>query len=371
MNRCLVELELSSLLVEGLSSPDLKHHVFEQCKEIGLDQHVRNLVLTMCMEEYNDEQRNVIDKIIEFIKRKFKNLTVILIIGNQYKRYHHHENRYLTINFKNPDAIYYVNAILYRLYRQLIQLKVCKISENYVKTDENKFLLLIGKPTYHRVNILYKLYKKGLLSNSYWKFYLHNDYVKNKCRSLLPEMTDVEFNNFVRDTEHFLDDVDKFTHYFPDSSHFAGIPFDYKIFYKSAFQLILETDFEDGMITEKTYISIANKRPFIIATSLKNNQVLRKKGFKTFEDYLPIKDYNDVYKPREVRYDEIVQNVEYWCKNIHNYYDQINQDVEHNYNNFVRLGELEEQKIIDIIKHHNLDCDPWQLIKGYFTYGES
>jgi hypothetical protein len=59
-----------------------------------------------------------------------------------------------------------------------------------------------------------------------------------------------------------------------------------------------------------------------------------------------INNYNDLPEDQiEDRLNAIVDNVEFWIKNIHNYQTQILEDVNHNYQLFLKLAKENEIKI--------------------------
>jgi hypothetical protein len=320
------------------------------------------LILTILMEEYPQSKIVKINEAIKVIKEIYSNLKIIVFVGSQYLRKDYIKNNSVVVE---NDYVYYVNPFWYTLYYQIIKNKMCKISKKYSKNCKKDFLLLIGKPDReHRLEILYRLYKKDLLKNANWKFFIHNSLVKDNCRKILKDLSTQEFENFVNSVNKKLDKVE--IAYFDDSSHYSGIPFDYKIFDKSKFQIICETNFYSSIISEKTYISILNKRPFIMVSQPSHNLQLRQYGFKTFEEYCLIKDYQENTDSADHRYDLVIQNIEFWINNIDKFYKDIKNDVEHNFNLFIKLAQFEERKIKKIIKKHNLDAEPSDIVKGYY-----
>jgi hypothetical protein len=205
---------------------------------------------------------------------------------------------------------------------------------------------------------------QNLLTNSNWRFVIHNSYVKQECIKLLSGIKKIEVLQFIKNVTKKLDNIK--IDYYLSGSHYPGYPFDYKIFDEVKFQIITETDYKSSIISEKTYISILNKRPFLMMSEPGHNQQLQQYGFKTFEKYCLHKEYQNNKDTLEQRLNQFVENVEYWIKNIDRYYKQIKTDVEHNYNLFVELGIQEEEKIKKIIKTHNIKAEPSDIIKGYY-----
>lgn len=319
------------------------------------------LILTMLCEEYPDDCIEKINNVIKAIKHCYTHLEILVFAGTQYLR-----KDYLgrtSVRIQN-EYVYYINVFWYTLYYQLIKTQICQICQSYNRSNRD-FLLLIGKPDRkHRTEILYKLYEQNLLDNALWKFFIHTDIVKQNCRQILHYITDEQFETFIQSVNKKLDDVPVL--YYEDTSHFSGLPFDYNVFNSAKFQVIIETDFNSSIISEKTYIPILNKRPFIMVSAPDHNLQLRQYGFKTFENYCLHKDYQEQRTSDNERYNQIMDNIAYWIENIDKNYDQISNDVEHNFNLFVQLGKQEENNIIDIIEKHNINAEPNQIIKGYW-----
>lgn len=321
------------------------------------------LVLTCLMEEYTEDQVNQINKGIEVLKNIYQSLEIIVILGTQYLRKGYLKNNN-NAKVKN-NYVYYVNPFIYCFYYLIIQQKLNKTSSFYKANNTKDFLFLIGKPDRpHRLKLLYKLYQENLLTNSNWRFILHSSLVKKQCIELLSEFDKSEVLEFIKKTTRKLDNIK--VDYYEDGSHYPGFPFDYKIFDEVKFQIIAETDYKSSIISEKTYISILNKRPFLMMSQLGHNYQLRQYGFKTFEKYCLHKNYQENNGTLDERIDQFVENVKYWIDNIDRYYDKIKKDVDHNYNLFVRMGIQEEETIKKIIKTHNINAEPKDIIKGYY-----
>jgi hypothetical protein len=357
-NYQLIQLECSDFVYNDLDT-DLDQYYQTRFDFSTLD----TLVLTGLMEEYTEDQLFKINQGIEFLKNFYSHLEIIVIMGTQYLR-----KGYLQNNNRakiNHEHVYYVNTFFYCFYYLIIQQKICKTCNTYKKNNPKDFLFLIGKPDrIHRLLLIYKLYKRNLLTNSNWRFIIHNDYIKQECVNLLAPIKENEVLDFIKNVTKELDNIK--VDYYPTGSHYPGVPFDYKIFDEVKFQIITETDYKSSIISEKTYISMLNKRPFLMMSEPGHNQQLQQYGFKTFDEYCLHKNYQNNTETLEQRLDQFVENVEYWIKNIDRYYKHIQQDVEHNYNLFVELGIQEENAIKKIIKTHNLNAEPYDIIKGYY-----
>lgn len=74
-----------------------------------------------------------------------------------------------------------------------------------------------------------------------------------------------------------------------ENNHYLGYPYDERLYRISNFSLIAETHFSGNQEfhpTEKTYRAIANKHPFIIASTPLFLSKLRRKGYRTFSDLI-------------------------------------------------------------------------------------
>jgi len=367
-----IDIELCNFFYHPNESVTLENHVvnFIQHELNKKTEQVHTLILCMWIEEYNYRGLQTIQESINVIKEKFS-LNVVLLLGEQYRRIRYTFEKPQIMEFKNAD-VNYIWGFPYRFYTKVFDHKISEPSDTYQKQEVNKFLLLMGKPNrIHRVGLLYKLYKKDLLKHCLWRFKIHNEYLYDACKKLLrfhfPDMdiSDEEFDTFVQKCQRDLDNIEMIYH--PDSSHYSGIPFERWIWDTTAFQVVPEVDFRDNFPSEKTWLSIMNKTPFIMLAQIYHNAELRKLGFRTFEKYLLHKDYNDVECPNvEFRLDQIIENIEYWLENIDKHYEEIKIDVEHNFDTFVKLVTRDEEIINSIISKYNLNCKAEDIVVGYY-----
>jgi hypothetical protein len=104
-------------------------------------------------------------------------------------------------------------------------------------------------------------------------------------------------------------------------------------FYASSnYSIISESEFKNSMVrcTEKTYRTIYNKHPFIMAASPGTLALLNTLGFKTFTEFLPRPDYDNI-QDNNLRLDAIVENIKAFPSILTLHQDSINADVEHNF----------------------------------------
>lgn len=261
-----------------------------------------------------------------------------------------------------------------------------------IKTSHNitskKFLFLGGCPTRNnRILLLSKFYENNLLDNADWSFFypvLKED--RDLCRIFLKHYSDEEYDNFIKYAVKSPDQkYSNVIKYFRDSgvmdnslnwSDVASSEFwlnpvyiDPSIFENTSFSIISEgpncwsDDYE--FITEKTWRTILYKHPFIFAGHPDQFRYLKNLGFKTFEEYFPIKDYAYI-EDENKRLDAIVENVKFLINND-DVRQQMTQDVQYNFDKFISYANSQElflKKLKDEFSICDLEFD-----KNFNTLG--
>ncbi len=307
------------------SSSDI--YVSELLEGIKTEQHNFVLVCNILWESsFSDKIHVFKDLYKSFKKRKIKTITIM----NSYMKY-------LQIDFEKEfdTKICYVDYFLWRTYDRIINRQKSQVNKRW-NCDADKFLFLTGKPDRpHRIRLLWKL--RWHLKNCIWSLHMNNGLLES-CRKQLPELNVDQSKQFI--SEHLSNpdavNVDHQEH----SLHYGGIPYDVSIFKNSLFRIISETHFNqntNAWITEKTWLTILNKCPFIMAGDNGTLAKLQQMGFKTFEKYLPIKDYDSILN-KENKLNAICSNAIHWLKDMSNK-ESIDEDVEHNYKQLVSLAK--------------------------------
>lgn len=366
-----IDIELSDFMYRATDDPTytLEKHVFTIVNHHVL-KNIENspnsvLILTTWCEEYGFKNLEIIEKSVKIIKNNFS-FNVVVLIGEQHRRITNVLAETVQNMFKDVEH-YFIYGFPFRFYTKIFEHKISEPSDTYVKNSENKFLLLIGKPhKAHRIRLLYKLFKKDLLKHCLWRFKIHNENVNAQCRELMKDISDEEYNEFLSKCERELDDVSM--EYKADSSHYSGIPFERWIWDTCAFQVIPEVDAYANFPSEKTWIAVINKIPFITIAEVGHNKYLRHLGLETFEKYLLHKTYND-YRDNslDVALDEIVENIEYWVNNIDKFYEELKIDVENNFDAFMKLVNNDTVILKSLIEKYKIDCKPEDLVVGYYA----
>jgi hypothetical protein len=273
------------------------------------------------------ERINRISMVIAQLQDQKSDVKIFLLLNTWWKHFHPE-----VIRLPVTD-VFYIDYFLYRTYREVIEFKQCASAYRWPQ-DETKFLFLtgvIGK--LHRVRLLSKLVDQGLIEHCQWSLRSTktDSITRARIHQCVPEMTVEELDEFLLKYRRFPDEI-----YANTSRHrnggYGGLPYDVTLYTKTKFSLISESRFDSvdrPWITEKTWKAILNNHPFIMAGDTNTLCELHRKGFVTFEQFLPCKNYDTISDP-EARLDAIVENVKYWVENLSSYAEEINRCVIHN-----------------------------------------
>lgn len=258
----------------------------------------------------------------------------------------------------------YVDFFLWRVYQEIIIKQQNKTNLTW-NCNADKFLFLTGKPDKtNRVGLLWELYKKGLLSQAIWSLYMN----EQDREPVLEVLTNQGVNRqlaeqFVEKHQCIPDDADVIF-WSNGGSHYGGIPYSESLYADVKFRIVSETRFAPGFklpwITEKTWLTIVNRCPFIMAGDQGSVAYLESLGFRPFKEYLAIPDYDNIRDTQD-RLNAIVTNTESWLNN-NDSLKEIQQDVEHNYNLFVQLGKEMEASLLEQIQNNGLQLQASELI---------
>lgn len=261
---------------------------------------------------------------------------------------------------KNVPIIFLNNMIaitFFQIHKQ--KLAQPNLSWNH---DTGKFLFLTGKPVpRNRSGLLYDYYQDGLLEKSIYSFFLP-DSLKQSCRDQFLNLSDSEYEKFINDVSQSPDSANPIES--GGTIHYSGIPFDKSLFTDTSFRVISETWNKNVWITEKTYITIVNHQPFIMAGWPGSLEQLRQMGFRTFEKYLPVSYYDEI-QDHDTRMEAVVKNTKFWLENISNQEKEIREDVEHNVECFYRLVNDMMSTLEDFALDCDIDCDPYLVMPLY------
>lgn len=198
-----------------------------------------------------------------------------------------------------------------------------KIKYDVTKKHKN-FLLYIGKVNEHRLYIFEKLYKLGLLENSYYTCYFQ--------QSLVEKLNTKNYPSYLRDGILYAQSIaNTFPIKLDNSDEFGNLRmWGFKVserhhYEDTFFSIIPETHFSHSsqnkhaeyimddqiFITEKTYRIIAGKSPFIMVGFTNTLQVLKDAGYKTFHPYID-ESYDQIENDEE-RLIAIINEIQRLC----------------------------------------------------------
>lgn len=265
--------------------------------------------------------------------------------------------------FKNP--VVFFDFVLWRVYNEIIVKK-----KNAVNTKWNpgadQFLLLTGKPDkLQRIGLLYKLYKRGLLEKCNYSLFM-NDGMYKKSRKFVTEASDDEFELFVKQHIRNPDNINYLEQ--PDSLHYGGIPYNPDLYGTSLFKIVSETHMNQNppCVTEKVWLTLLNRNPFIIAGDLNICKYLQSRGIETFDKMFNIPTYDNIPADTD-RIEQVIAHVEQWLSGNFDKITVANM-VEKNYNCFIELA-LQEKYHIENSTGHSIDLviDTCDFLAGETT----
>lgn len=287
--------------------------------------------------------------LVQTAKKKLKG-RIFVILDSWYQPY------YQDLLDPAVDDVLLIDYFLVRIYNEVVVKKLCNFKK--IPDVKNPFLFLTGKPSkLNRTRLLYKLQQKNLLENSIWSFYPIKDKI-NQEHSTVPEITVDEYIDFTNKYQRQPDSV-KFKP-FGHSYFFLPVPYDVKLYNSTGFSIVPETVFNNThsadavFFTEKTWIPILNNHAFIIAGIPGVLKQLSIMGFRTFEEYLPVK-YDNILD-HEQRLNAIVENVEFLVNNTSALENDLINDIKHNHQNFIKLACNNIDNILNLAKKNQ-----WQI----------
>lgn len=222
--------------------------------------------------------------------------------------------------------------------------------------NRKKFLFLTGKPDKpNRIRLLWKFDQAGLLDRAIWSLFVPRD-LQDSSRKFLPNISISQFQDFIENNTKSPDLVNDIPGLFRGSLHYCGFPFDVSMYNQSLFHVVSETHFSNQRpwITEKTWLALINRLPFIMAGDTNTLRYLQEVyGLRTFENHLPRSDYDKIAQP-DARLDAIVENATYWLDNISTVSREINEDVEYNYHRMMSVVHENQLALDSFLKNNNL-----------------
>lgn len=261
------------------------------------------------------------------------------------------------------DDVVFFDFFLYMTFKEILVKNKDNCNGEWNPLAD-KFLFLTGAPRKERLRTFYKLYQADLVPKMLWSLFVPNDKTLIDPE-WLPELPASKVYDFFKRYDGNPDKAEVISH--PDGTKVIGnsLRYDKQLWQQSRFRLITETSIVDTWrpfhrFTEKTWVTIANKMPFLLLGKPKMLKVLQSKGFKTFEEHTQVTDY-DTIKDVDNRIDALVKNAQAWI-NDGMPVNLVQQDIEHNYQHFITLGQNIEQQLVDFIQKHKLTIELDDLV---------
>lgn len=232
-------------------------------------------------------------------------IMVILVLDYNYS--------HLDLAWTGADDVVFLHYSLWRCYNWLVRTPISPRNRQW-NPDATKLLFMTGKPDKpQRVRLLWKLYRGGLLDGNLWSFFGQGAPF-DRIHAQIPEESAEDLRALMSQWERNLDHTR--IEYRGQSMHGWPIPVDPDLFYQSRFRIISETDHEYNRaypypwITEKTWITLLNNVPWMIAGEPNSCQWMEQLGFDSFQWAL-VQPYDHV-TDTEQRLDLIVTNSRHW-----------------------------------------------------------
>jgi len=298
--------------------------------------------ITKDINSFND----TINKIILDIKQKYPKIIIHVILNSWF----------LEEKLDIDAPITFVDFFILMTCTENNKQKLVAI-DNW-NFNASKFLFLTGKLNkIQRIRLFYKLQQAGLITEEICEWSLFTSDKSITSSEYVPELNNSlqEFLKvYARYPDEFSQNIEK--------NRCGGVFYNPHLLQNSLFRLVSETYFSNNrpFITEKTWDTIFNRLPFIVAGDVGTLHRLKDMGFRTFEQYL-IADYDSIIK-KEERLDAIVTNVKYWIENIKHYKDQIIVDIEHNKKKLDELYQINLSQLEQLIIDYNLNLTPLDIV---------
>lgn len=270
-------------------------------------------------------------------------IKIYLIINSHFEKYKTDLDHHLV------QDILFIDFFLYSVCQQLLEKKLSHIKTQWNYLDQS-FVCLGGRIKPEREKLFRAIYDANLLDCSIYGLH-HNTDITNYLDS-------------VPDRDLIQSIMDRSS---AETYHQQDLLIYRNLFKDCLFQVVVETEarfqVDCPWITEKTWVAIANHNPFIMFGDSGTLSELQKMGFKTFDQYLPFSDYENLKLSERIP--SIVTNIKYWLKNINNHRSSIQSDIKHNFKNLQKTYLQNKRNIIDFISKNNLDCDINDLVVSY------
>ncbi len=220
---------------------------------------------------------------------------------------------------------------------------------NHTRIRSMKYVCRNANPRSHRLYLVSKLYKEGLLNDGYVSF-LNRYFTPGANRDEIHMFTnDKNYDSIADDMRKFLNE--KAPLILDDTAETIGISLNQRRmnvehYANSYFSIINETVCESApmdplFITEKVYQPILQLHPFIVIGSRNTLSYLKDCGYKTFDTM-----FDESYDSKKIsadRIDTAWHSIQMWCRvgqqNLHDAYVRQWDTLLHNREHFLNLNK--------------------------------
>ena len=384
------------------------------------DNQYRKLALTLiwdCLDSMAWVHQ--LAKLISKIKKE-TDLQMCLVFNSWYK------SNFDTSKFAGVPIVF-TNYLLVKMYVNIEIEKLCGSNKEW-NSCKTTALFQTGQPErYARTFLLFLFWKFGLLKKLTYSYWIRDEETESNCKDYIHNEEKKHWPEFLSEVNNPPSDTIFYTNLSePNKSRNVGngIPYNVQDFENALFGIISETDFDRPnshvTISEKTWKHMINFLPFIIVGQPKTCSTLQSLGFKTFNEYLEIPNYDDPDLPNYLEtkqgihineiisfkgklmfykdfkdeawpsvksieefnnldYDiqrdindaysdplhsfdylrlrAILYNTEKWFESISKNQSEIKRDIEHNYDHLKKLYEKEKKMLELFFKQNLFDAD--------------
>jgi len=233
--------------------------------------------------DLDQERSEMLQKFLDAIKDVNSEIKIYLTVDNQCS----------TWNLKglsHVQDILWIDHFLFFVYYKVICQKLCDYNRNWHPSSQNILILILRATAPQRLGLFYRLVNSPIAGRLKWS--LPNAEQYEEYFTYLPEIDDLSgVVDFMMKYQRRLDDIDNW--------YDGPIPFDPKVYSDVLFQIVSATCFSSGLpkhshlIEEKGWLPIVNHLPFVLAASEKSSAMLERMGFKTFNKFFKIPNYDD------------------------------------------------------------------------------
>ena len=342
------------LSIEGVSPNSVEQYLQEA---LGLIEQRRAavMVFTMVTDYFTiPDKKDLINHMLDTVRSR--GIATILLFNPAFK--------VQDLSGLRADRVDFVNFHIWRNYNEIINKKQSGVNPDW-NAESKQFLFLTGKPDrQHRVRLLWKFEQSNLLDQCCWSFWYNPDNLQ-PIRELIPEVPE---SQLIPKLDSWLRNPDNIEiRRYGTTFHYCGVPYDVELFANSRFRVISESVYGDNVpsglanywLGEKTYVSLFNRIPWLMAGQPGSLQWLQGQGYETFDEHL-LEPY-DMIMNGEQRLNAIVNNTKFWLKEIPDP-DQVRQKIEHNFNRAVAQAQEYETVLKNLISEFEIQAVPEQLV---------